>query len=246
MSLGISKSTLDGNQSLPMPALGLLSGLNGVSYDRFNAQSAGAGDIALYTVPVGKRAIVQIEFCNTTSGTINYTIETQLAGSGPFYSLQAIGALTTNVNIGANLGFIFEAGDVVAIHVTASGVNIFGLVILFSNTSKLRTVRVASASWAASTVIYTATQNALMAGSSPLFNSSASASFNYVNQSGNAATIAWSINGLRIFNNSAGTVANNATTGGVFNYYLKPYDAISFATNQTGQQLVWISVWEGV
>jgi hypothetical protein len=239
----------------PVVAFGLLAGLVGVTYDRFYVGNAGSGDVSLYTVPANKRALVQMEAFNTAGTTTTWSPEVQIAGAGAFYHISPAISTTTATQGTFNAGMVFEAGDVVAINTSQAGLNAFGSVILFSNTSTLKSIRLASTSWTnGNNTIYTCPSTALVAGFSPFFNSSSSAPLNYVNQSGSAATIAWSLvesgssvaTANKLANNQNATVANNASAGGTTNFYLQTNDFLSLNTNQTAQQIAWVNVFEGV
>jgi hypothetical protein len=245
-----------GTGSTTIPALGYLGGIGSVTYDRFYFAEVGSGDISLYTVPAGMRAFIQLTVYNTAGTTTTWIPEVQLLGTGSFYHLQA-GISTVTIAQGlSNPGLIFEAGDVFAINTSQSGLNVFGQVALFSNASKLRAVRytgVAGVWTNGANTVYTATQGVLAAGGlSAVFNSNGAASFTYVNQSGSTSAVHWNIvesgNSVGTTNQVTNTpsVLNNAVAGGTFDFYLKNGDFVSLTTNQTAQQLAWISVWEGV
>ena len=239
------------NNALAYPNLSA-AGIVGASYDRIFVSGSVNGDNPIYTVPSGMRAMVLVSFYNTNGSPATVIPEVN-PGTGTYYRLAA------NLTPGTNSGtvsvygtFVFEANDVIAYNCNVTGVNAFGVVLLFSNTSKLRTVRKFATTWVTGAqTIYTATgQNVVVAG---LLMGAQGGT--YINQSGSAATIAsyvvqsgnTPVLGNQFQSNNNATVANNGTSGPFGEgTLLKAGDFIAFATNQTGQQALLFNVYEGV
>jgi hypothetical protein len=235
-------------------AYGLLSVLTGVTYASFFVGNAGSGDITLYTVPSGFRALIQTQDFNTAGSTTTYFPEIKIGGAGSFYHVSGTSTTATLNENNFNLGMVLEPGDVFAYNTSQAGLNISGTVILFSTNSPLKTKRFYTGWVNGNNTVYTCKSTALIAGFSPFFNSSTGASVSYVNQSGSSATISWNLvkNGNsvgstnEIANNNNAAVTNNSSAGGTSNYYMAAGDFISINTNQTGQQIAWVNVFEGI
>jgi len=172
--------------------------------------NAGSGDIDLYTVPTGRRAMAfGISQFHSGADTTGFS---QVKIGGSYYRLGSNLTLTTTASQmqsspGFFNGYIAEAGETLAVNLTAAGLNIWFRIIEFDNTSPLRTVK-KIASWSAGdNTIYTVT-----AGKTGLI---------FITPSTATATVQGSI-----------TVGNSSGSTRTYNGYLVPNGGSSGATNQ--------------
>lgn len=115
--------------------------VTGFSIDRINSNNIGSGNVDLYTVPAGKRAIVSLTVFNSTVSSINVTPKAKLSGSATYTALTAGQAVTTLNSNTLPTRIVLEAGDILAVTTQSAGINAFGTVLLFDNTSCLLSPR---------------------------------------------------------------------------------------------------------
>jgi len=144
------------SSSIGLPNAGSL--LKNAAIDAtINQQSSGSGDISLYTVPAGKRAIIGMLIYNSSGGRLN--TQSKMTIGGVTYALGAAAAINTNLMQQGAVIFntypIGEAGDIFKINVDGAGLNTFGYVISFDNTSPLKSPRVASDGSSTTYTVYT-------------------------------------------------------------------------------------------
>jgi hypothetical protein len=93
--------------------------------------NVGTGDVDLYTVPSGKRAMVYGIAWNSTASSISFYSEIKI--SGTYYAIVANQTLasTSTAPLGVFAQIILEAGQKFSIHTTGTGLNIMGAVYTF-------------------------------------------------------------------------------------------------------------------
>jgi hypothetical protein len=109
----------------------------------------GTGDVDLYTVPSGRRALLLGMWMYNNSGS-TVTQYPEIKVSSTYYRLDNSTARTVNNGaIGVcttTAAYIAEAGEKISINVNQQPLNVWGTVIEFDNTSPLKTVKLTSLS----------------------------------------------------------------------------------------------------
>lgn len=99
------------------------------------------GDNALYTVPTGKRMLLNGFSCSNGSGATISIFQTVRVGSTTTRLLN-VASLATGTNVTTyQYSMVFEPGDVVGFNLSAIGLNMRWRAVLFDSTSNLRMVR---------------------------------------------------------------------------------------------------------
>lgn len=99
--------------------------------DKINASNVGTGDIDLYTVPAGKRAIVVYSFWNSTASSINFFSEVKIGATYYAVSTRVTLASTATASTAFGIDIILEAGQKFSVNTSATGLNIVGTVYLW-------------------------------------------------------------------------------------------------------------------
>lgn len=110
-------------------------------------QTGATGNLDLYTVPAGKRAaLVRATFFNTAAGSVAYFMEAKI--SGTYYRLMSNVTVTTGAQGLTTVPLpVFEPADVIAINTaTNTGLNYFLQIVVFDDTSPLKSARLAGLS----------------------------------------------------------------------------------------------------
>lgn len=226
-----------------------------MTYARIHVETAGTGDIDLYTVPANSRAIANYYFSNLTAGSI--AAYPEIKTGGVYYEVGASFTYTTHVAGPTNYtGIILEAGETFAVHTGASGANIFGTAWVFPNTVPIQTVKVTSLASGDNTVFtcplsvnsctpllgasqITGSSNGALA--PVVFNASGGALSYYFNlvKSGDSVS---SANQVTFATSTANGAAQAFNTGG--NWTMGPGDFLSINASGTSAGLAWVSIFE--
>lgn len=107
--------------------------------------NAGTGDIDIYTVPAGKRAVVNANWVtyNTTGGGIDVYRTVKIAGT--YYRIGAavtIAANSQSTSLTQSNVLIYEAGETIAINTTATGLNLYFSILIFDDTSYVKSKKI--------------------------------------------------------------------------------------------------------
>lgn len=237
--------------TLNVVPFGLMGAYNGKFVGAMIA-GAGTGDIDIYTVPTSKKAIIAgVAGYNPTAGTINWYGQMKLSGTYRRVT-GTIGSLT-NTGSSAVANFILEAGDKLAIHTDATGLNVFPNIYEVDDTAPIKTASLASFSVGDNT-LYTVpggktamVQGNPVTGFSPPISSAAAVG--YTNDSGLARTI------YVAFIPSGGSSIQGAATGANVNNgsqaqrgiapTLATGDAVILNTSSNAAgQFAWVTVLE--
>ncbi len=106
--------------------------------------NAGTGDIDLYTVPAGRRAFLVSALLYNSTGS-NITANSQIKISGTYYRLNSNASVSTVAisNHGSNM-YVAEAGEIVSLHTSATGLNVWYRIIEFDNSLTLYSAKLTS------------------------------------------------------------------------------------------------------
>lgn len=228
--------------------------LTGVSYPEVIAPALNTGDNDLYTVPSGKRALfLSAASYNTSAGniTLYYTVKV----GGTYYRLVANSTITTASGTAiSQIGYIAEAGETIAVNsATNNGLNVFLTIVEFDNTCPVFSQKLLALANGDNT-LYTvpASKKAVFLDINLIaLTTNNSGSFFYVNSSGGARTIQWSVvesgqslgSGYLISASTNVNDASRANLGG--RPSLKAGDFVNINTNAaTATQIAWVSVME--
>jgi hypothetical protein len=224
------------------------------------ASNIGTGDIDLYTVPAGKRALVECQVWNSTASSISYFAEVKIGAT--YYPLSAKQTLANTAGENANAfplyPIVLEAGQKVAINTTGTGLNVTGTVYLFDNTGNLKSA-VITTFIAGDNTVYTCPAGKtsyLVHGPASLGSTAATVPFIF-GMNGAGATIAykWNVvasggspgtsNQITISISSAATAGNPITFGRNVSAAFTPGDFISVNSGaNTAGQIAWVNVVE--
>lgn len=219
--------------------------------------NAGSGNVDLYTVPAGKRALVMGGTLYNTAGT-NTTYAFQVKISGTYYPLFASGVQTATTGANSSpaidhIAYIYEAAEVISINTSQAGLNVWPVIITFDNTSGPKTVKLTTLASGDNTV-YTVPANKTAIVLTPEMYPSDNnlAAFNYYNASGGTRTIIWYVvpsGGSKGSTNQIQASANVST--GAKNTFnsgkcsMNTGDFVVINTNAaTATQMAWVSVME--
>lgn len=240
-SLGVPISMMPNAQAIP-----------------FNFENVASGTVDLYTVPAGKRAIiVQANIFNTTGGSITFTPKLKTVG-GTYQIYQAAAAITTLALGAITTLIVFEAGEKISITTTAQGLHVMGRIVIFDDTSPLKTVK-NTALVAGDNLIYQvplnkvaiqiglSTSSTLNAGCLLYFNESggARAAVPYTTQAGITVSSVNARSGA-----GSASVANNAlfanlTTGSIAGHMAAQQAVVmTLDATGTGGGMAWVNVCE--
>lgn len=116
--------------------------LTGCKYRRLAFENAGSGNIDFgTTVTSGKRWLISRLEAYNTAGT-STTVSLQYKSGGSYFTLCANSTVNASLQAAFGLaGFIYDAGETVAITTSQAGLNVFLTCLEFDNTSPLRTIR---------------------------------------------------------------------------------------------------------
>lgn len=216
-----------------------------------HAENVGAGDIDLFTVPAGKKAMVSCSAFNNAGTTTTWF--GQVKNSGTYYHLSTVVSTATlvNSNGGSFNAYVYEAGETISINTSQAGLNVFAAVFLFDASAPIKTAKLFSFSSGDNTV-YTcpAGKVAYSLGYNNFFNGVSAPNMTIINQTGGAITYTWNsvksgntpVNGNRI--GVTASIANNGSGSIVSNYALAAGDFISVNTSSNGKQIAWLTMSE--
>lgn len=236
--------------------LAALPTLTGVAVTPVPVTALAATDNDLYTVPVGKRAIIVGASYNSSGSSVTLIIQVKI--SGTYYRLAANIVNTTLTNSILSTGhLILEAGDTYSINASATGVNANLTVYTFDSTNPWKSARIISFVSGDNTV-YTcpAGKVAYLAAAAAyglVSTASMSTSPFVANMTGGNVNYIWNIvpsgGSPGVSNKMAqnltvatGAVAVMGTTVNPFS--LSAGDFLSLNSNSTGQQIAWVNVFE--
>lgn len=194
--------------------------------------ATGTGDLDLYTVPSGKRALIHThQLYNPTGGSITFFPQAKIGGT--YYPMAASAAAPAG-SITATQGspIILEAGEIYACNVTATGAIVGANLVLFDNTYPAKGVRLTTYV-SGDNVFYTvpAGKTALWFGGTTLTPSGA---IQIVNRSGATRDMVMKITpsgSSTISLGSVGSVANNTTSNFSSPVILGAGDVLTINTN---------------
>jgi hypothetical protein len=239
-----------------LSSIGGLPILSGLSVVTVNPKtfSFGSGDNDFYTMPTGMRAVAVGVVFNPNSTSLTAIPKMNLAGAGTRYRLNAnvtaaqnVNAVTLNWN-----GFVAEAGDIFSLNLSEGSVNAFITIFQFSNTSFLKSPRLAT--WVNGVnTLYTVPvgKNAYVMtaiGQGVWTSGSALGALSIDNESG--ATVTYNIAITPSGGVSAAIATASAITSGSIGagqtgpISLNAGDALTISSTQTGQQLAWLTLCE--
>jgi hypothetical protein len=239
-----------------LSSIGGLPILSGLSVVTVNPKtfSFGSGDNDFYTVPAGMRAVAVGIVFNPNATSLTAIPKMNLAGAGTRYRINANATAAQNVNaVTLNWnGFVAEAGDIFSLNLSEGSVNVFITIFQFSNTSFLKSPRLAT--WANGVnTVYTVPvgKNAYamtVIGQGVWTSGSAVGSISIDNESG--ATVTYNIAITPSGGSSAAIATASAITNGSIGggqtgpISLNAGDALTISSTQTGQQLAWLTLCE--
>lgn len=115
--------------------------VKGVIRSTIRIENATSGNVDLFTVPTGKRAVVIYNGYNS-AGT-NTTVSQQIKISGVYNQIGGSFVVNTNAvtSGGYTSGYIFEAGETAAFNSSQAGMNYFGTAYVFPATEPFKTVK---------------------------------------------------------------------------------------------------------
>lgn len=221
--------------------------VTGFTIDKINSGNIGSGNVDLYTVPAGKRAIVSLTVFNTTVSSINVTPKAKLGGSSTYTTLSAGQTVTTLSSNTLPTRIVLEAGDILAVTTQSTGINVFGTVLLFDNTSCLLSPRLTTLT-AGDNTLYTCPPNTktyFIGCPAWVYGSANNPLMTIVNNSG--STQSYKVNivpsgSSPSANNqmiAANSLVNTDVTGPQIVAALSAGDTVSVNTTGTGTQLVY-------
>ena len=115
--------------------------LTNATFPAVRGSTTGSGNLDIYTVPSGKRLLVESGGgINTSGGSITWN--TEIKSGGNYYYLFAPAAVVAGANTAVQgASFILEAGESISINATGAGLNISFAAIQFDNTTGVKTVK---------------------------------------------------------------------------------------------------------
>lgn len=224
--------------------------LTNVSVVPITGNNLAAGDIDLYTVPAGKRAIISLAHFNTTVATITLFHEVKIAGV--YYRINSNVTPSTLGNGAVSNGYIFEPGEIFAINTSALGMNVSGFAILFDVANTLKCVKLLNFIVGDNTV-YTCPNGriAYLAGFDAMFNTSGANPAGFLLSNMTAGVVTVKLNLVRSGGVVAATnqmaqsaLAINSTTGGALDTILLPGDFLSVNVSANGKLMSAFSLYE--
>lgn len=127
--------------------------LTGVSYPAVRGYNLSTGDTDLYTVPAGKRLFLfTAAVYNPSLGNITHFAQAKIGAT--YYRLNA-NTITATVAGTAytNIGYIFEAGEIVAMNTaTTNGLNVSFQAVQFDDSCALKSAKITTISAGANTI----------------------------------------------------------------------------------------------
>lgn len=252
----MSKTANSIGASLVFPGVPLLTGL-ALPVCRGNNMASGSND--LYTVPVGKRAMIcSMNTFKPGAGTTNFYPEIKI--SGVYYRLRAAVPNVTNARVNVTgVRYIAEAGETLSVRTDSSGLNAWVKVIEFSIDVPLYSPKLLSLSTGDNT-IYTVPTGKSVNIINGLFENTGLAvllgqlhsSLLYANESGASRTLKWSVipsgqsNGVGFNIATSFVVANTSSSAAFFSAgSLNTGDSVILNIDAgTATQLAWLNVIE--
>lgn len=158
---------------------------------RGSIENIGSGDIDVYTVPSGRKAIITGSTAYNTAGTTT-TLFHQIKVGGTYYRISSNS--TVNTITGTNIvlpNIVLEAAEVYAINTSQAGLNLALRIIEFDQSSPLKSPKILTLSNGNNTLYTCPSGKTAMMIASNVEIGDGGASHNYVNNSGAAKTITW-------------------------------------------------------
>jgi hypothetical protein len=231
---------------------------SGFTVSKIHIENAGSGDITLFTVPAGKRAIAALIYYNSAGTTTTFFDEVKINGAGAFRRLRSNLTAATNAVNSSGEVIIMEAGDVYALNTSQAGMNVFGEVLTFDNTSGLKSPRLTTMTSGNNTLFTCCSAGKTIAYAigtpSYFFGSSNAPLGSYVNTTGGTLSYSWNIvnsggspgtaNKLLPVTSTLTNVGNVVVLSGMV---LTTGDFVSVNTTGSGagnDQLAWIVIME--
>ena len=252
----LSVSRAGANVSVPVSSMaGVLNfgvSVQGLTTTGINV-AAGSGDVDVFTVPAGKRALCVFNYFNSAGTTT--TIFSEVKIGGVYYRANTNSTVGTLTNSSSGyLGIVLEAGDSFAQNCSQAGMNFFGTAFVFPNTNGLKTVRVTTGLQTGDNTIYTCpvgkTASISLSNNQITGSSSSALAPALFNTSG--GTLSFFFNIVK-FGDAPSTankafpttvVLNNNAVTGSSNFTLNAGDYISVNSSGPHQGLVWLTIQE--
>lgn len=127
----------------------------GLTKQVINLGTTGSGDVDVFTVPAGMRAIITFDMYNTAGTTTTYHAQMKKGGIGSYIRIASDATLATNVAVATGFFIIFEAGDIVSMNFSQAGMNFFGTAIVYPNTEGLKSIYFAGPFASGENTVYT-------------------------------------------------------------------------------------------
>ncbi len=218
--------------------------LPGGSLAQVFGEDIASGNVDLYTVPTGMRAIALFAAFNSAGTTTTYFPQVKIGST--YYRIAPNLTPATLGNGSVNFGYIYEAGETIAVNTSQAGLNVMLGILLFPNTNALKTVKLFSGIASGNNILYKVPTNkkACIFGFNTFANSSGSAGVTFVNATGGTVTYKLyyvpkaDVNPSTANQMAQASVANLASTGGSINAIaMSPGDSIQFTSGvaTTGQ-----------
>jgi hypothetical protein len=164
----------------------------GAQYIQAIGTNLSTGDTDLYTVPTGKRALIQGFTCyNTAAGSIVFYSEIKVSGTR--YRIAANVTVSTNTASSQTVSIVLEAGESLSINTaTNNGLNVFPQIIEFDSASPLKSARIIGPTTGDNTLYTVPTgKSTLLVSASNAVPPASGAIGTFVTDSGGSRTIIW-------------------------------------------------------
>lgn len=226
-----------------------------VTISSIHIENAGSGDVDLFTVPAGSRALVMATIYNSAGTTTTYF--TEINKSSTYFRTGTNATILTNVtaNVVVGQGLVGEAGDKFTLNTSQAGLNIFGAAFVFPSTEKLRSYFISTVASGNNTIgtVPAGKTWLLVSGNTQMLGVSAASFIAILNASGGAlnykANIVLSAGSPGTANQITPNVtalANNTLSflSNPFNISLAAGSFVNLNSSGNGQQNAWITVIE--